>query len=563
MTTAPTAAATASTAAHPRRWLALGVLLAAAFMDLLDVTIVNIALPGIRANLGASYAASQWVVAGYTLAFGLGLITGGRLGDRFGRKRVFLAGVTVFVMASAACATASGPGILIATRVVQGAASAMMIPQVMATVYAIFPTNERGNASAAYGAVTGLAAVCGPVIGGLFVAYDVLGLGWRAAFWVNVPLGIAAVFGALFLVPETKSERPLRMDLLGAVLITASLLLVLYPLVQGRSAGWPGWMVAAVIAGAPVLLGYALHARAKERRDHSALVPPRLFGTPGFSAGAAVLFLFCVTMIGFFLAISLTLQIGLGFSAIFTGLVFLPWAIGAALVSGSANAMIDRLGRHLISLGALVMAAGMIWFSLALHAGSSWPELAPGLFLAGLGMGAVTGPSFTVAGAQVEGGDAGAAAGSLSASVQLGNATGAALLSVLFFTPLAAAAPGAVSGHEDELRGRLAAAAVSDSDQDAIAGRLRDCFVARSRSDDPEASPADCRTLAQQTAARPAAVRKAVEEATDTSRAEMFTDTFHRYVWFAVAGLILVALLAQTMPRRISGYEGEDGAAQH
>ncbi|MGI5351699.1 MFS transporter [Streptomyces sp. CA-250714] len=563
MTTTADNSVTPAAGPYPKRWLALGVLLAAAFMDLLDVTIVNIALPDIRSDLDAGYAASQWVVTAYTLAFGLGLITGGRMGDGYGRKRIFLLGIGLFTVSSLVCGIAPNVETLVAARAVQGIASALMVPQIMATVYAIFPANERGGASGAYGAVTGLAAVAGPLLGGVFVAYDVLGLGWRAVFLVNVPIGIAALFAASVLVPETKSDFPLRMDILGVILVSASLLLLLYPLVQGRTSGWPTWMIVAMVAAPFVMAGYALHARAKERRDDSSLVPLRLFGQPGFSAGTIVLFVFDATMIGFFLAISLTLQIGLGYSAMRTGLLFLPWAIGAALTSGAADGLVGKLGRHLLTAGAVVMAGGMLWFALALEPGASWWELAPGLFLAGIGMGGVIGPAFTVAGAHVAGRDAGAASGSLSAAVQLGNATGAALLGVLLFTPLANAAPGAFDGHEKQLRTQLTAAGASASEARELSAQLRPCFLDYAEEENPDKQPRSCGPVFEKAGSDPK-VQQAVDKAVDASRAEMFTDTFGRFVWFTVGGLAVVALLAQTMPREVRGYEswGEESETE-
>src|SRR5689334_12853866 len=205
---------------YPRRWLALFVLLAAAFMDLLDATIVTVALPSIRVDLGASYAAIQWLTAGYTLAFGLGLITGGRMGDRWGRKRIFMIGIGAFTLASTACGVAQSAEMLVISRFVQGAAAALMVPQILATVFSIFPAKERGGASGAYGGVAGIAAVAGPLLGGLFVSYNVLGLGWRGIFLVNVPIGVIAFIAAGRLVPETKTDRPLKMDLFGVLLVT-------------------------------------------------------------------------------------------------------------------------------------------------------------------------------------------------------------------------------------------------------------------------------------------------------------------------------------------------------
>ncbi|MDJ1133999.1 MFS transporter [Streptomyces iconiensis] len=501
---AGTAGAASEAAPHPHRWAALCVMLTALFMNLLDVTIITVALPAMREGLGSGYAASQWFLTSYTLAFGAGVITGGRLGDRFGRRRLFLLGVVCFTLASTACGIAPDAALMIAARTVQGAAAALMVPQVMATVYAVFPLRERGAASGAFGAVTGFAGVAGPVLGGVFVTYDLAGLGWRAIFLVNVPLGLATLVAAALVVPDTRAKDPLRMDVWGVVLLTGGLLCALYPLVQGRDAGWPGWMRVSLVAAPCVLALYALHARAKDRRDHSALVPLRLFSLPGFGAGTAVLFTVHVVMIGFFVAVSLALQMGLGYSALRTGLVFLPWALGGALAAQLMRYAVPRLGRHVVSLGALVAAVGLLWFGTVLSAGGGWVPMAPGLFLGGVGTVCVIGPSFMFAGTGVTARDAGAASGSCNAAVQLGGALGTALLAVWLFAPLASAAAkatgaGGTSGGGSRLE-RLVAGV-------------------------------------------PAA-----------ERADLFTEAFWSYTVIAVGGLLLVAVIAQALPKDTSPY---------
>ena len=227
--------------ADPRRWLTLTILLLAAFMNLLDVSIVNIAIPSIQRNLHASYADVQWALAGYTLAYALVLITGGRLGDIFGRKRLFLVGVVGFTIMSALCGAAQSPGMLIASRVVQGAMGAIMVPQVLAVIQVIFPPAERIKALAGFGVTAGLGTVSGPLIGGLLIQHNLFGLGWRPIFLINVPVGVLAVAAAAVLVRESRAPKPPKLDLIGVGLISAALLLLLYPLVQGRELGWPGW----------------------------------------------------------------------------------------------------------------------------------------------------------------------------------------------------------------------------------------------------------------------------------------------------------------------------------
>src|ERR1700734_2459660 len=227
--------------ADPRRWLTLVILLLAAFMNLLDVSIVNIAIPSIQRNLHASYADVQWALAGYTLAYALVLITGGRLGDTFGRKRLFLIGVAGFTIMSALCGAATGPGMLIGCRVAQGAMGAIMVPQVLSVIQVIFPPHERIKALAGFGVTAGLGTVSGPLLGGLLIQHNLFGLGWRTIFLVNVPVGVIAFAASAVLVRESRAARPPRLDPIGVGLISAALLLLLYPLVEGRQLGWPLW----------------------------------------------------------------------------------------------------------------------------------------------------------------------------------------------------------------------------------------------------------------------------------------------------------------------------------
>jgi MFS family permease len=247
----------------PRRWLALSVVLIAAFMDLLDAGIVFSRPAQIQQDLQASYPALQWTAAGYTLTFALVLITAGRLGDIFGRKRLFLIGVAGFTAASAA---AQSPAMLIGSRVLQGAMAAMIIPQILSIIQANFVPGERATAFAAYGAAAGLANVSGPLVAGLLIQADLFGLGWRSIFLINLPVGVALLIAAAMLVGESKAPSALRLDLVGVAIVSVGLLLVLYPLVQGRELGWPAWSFVALTAGARIIV---LWERRKTRRDGS------------------------------------------------------------------------------------------------------------------------------------------------------------------------------------------------------------------------------------------------------------------------------------------------------
>src|SRR5690349_19430917 len=280
--------AAASDPPDPRRWLTLIILLLAGFMNLLDVSIVNIAIPSIQRNLHASYSDVQWALAGYTLAYALVLITGGRLGAIFGRKRLFLIGVVGFTIMSALCGAAQSPGMLIASRVVQGAMGAIMVPQILAVIQVMFPPAERIKALAGFGVTAGLGTVSGPLLGGLLIQGNLLGLDWRPIFLINVPVGIVALAASAVLVRESRAPSPPRLDPVRVALISLALLLLLYPLVQGRQLGWPAWTFASMAAAVPVLGAFAGYERTKARKDGSPLVQLRLFRQRAFGVGIAI-----------------------------------------------------------------------------------------------------------------------------------------------------------------------------------------------------------------------------------------------------------------------------------
>ncbi|WP_254392726.1 MFS transporter [Streptomyces buecherae] len=418
--------------------VALVVVLVAAFMELLDATIVSVAAPAIARDLGASEAAVQWMVAGYTLALGAGLITGGRLGDQFGRRRAFLLGLAAFVAASAACAFAPNPAALITTRVAQGLAGGLMVPQVFGIIRSAFAPAARARAFGAYGAVLGLASVAGPLLGGLLVEADLFGLGWRAIFWVNVPVGVGALVLGARVLPESSARQRARLDLPGAALAAALAVLVLLPLVQGRDWGWPWWGFAVLAAAVPVAALLWSRERAVAARGGQPLLDPALLRVRAVAAGLAVATLFFGAIGSFFLMLSLYLQWGTGRSAWQTGLVILPYAIGSILTSGVGVRCAARAGRALLVSGALVLAVSQAHLLLVVRDGAapSYAELAAPLFVGGLGLG-LTAPSLVnVVLAGVPERDAGAAGGVLTTVGQLGNALGVAALGAVFFAAL-------------------------------------------------------------------------------------------------------------------------------
>ncbi|MEV6209199.1 MFS transporter [Kitasatospora sp. NPDC051914] len=439
------------TSQHPdrRRWFALAVVMTASLMDLVDVTIVNIAMPSIQQETGASFSALQWISAGYALAFAVGLITGGRLGDIHGRRRLFLLGIGGFTVASALCGLATGPDMLVAARVLQGAAGALMVPQVLSIIHAGFPAEERGKVFGLFGAMVGLGAVAGPLLGALLTEWDVAGLGWRPIFLVNLPVGVAGlVLGRIF-IDESKAPQALRLDLVGMLLATAGLLMVLYPLTRGRELGWPLWGYA-LMAGGPVVLAlFVRYERAKSRRDGSPLVELSLFRVRSFAAGIGVQLGHGTVCGVFFLVWTLYMQLGLGWSPLKSGLTGLPFSLAVSTAAGlSVQKLVPRFGRGVLRAGAVVMAAGsLLYLALAEWLGTGitpWQMALP-LAVMGAGMGLIVAPLTDAVLSEVPREHAGSASGLINTVNQLGVALGLGLTSVLFFNVVDGAGPAGIA----------------------------------------------------------------------------------------------------------------------
>jgi EmrB/QacA subfamily drug resistance transporter len=378
----------------------------------------------------------QWWAAGYTLAFGVFMIVGGRLGDVFGRRRVFVIGIAGFTLASMACALAPSPDVLIATRVLQGGFGALLIPQGLGVIKNVFPPKEMGGAFAAFGPVMGLAAIAGPILAGWLVSADLLGTGWRMIFLINVPLGLVGLVGALKLMPESKAPTPIKLDPLGVGLISAASLCLIYPLVQGRELGWPVWVFGLMAAGLALL---GLFASVERRSGADALIAPSLLRNRAYTSGLVVGIVFFAAFAGLLMVLSLFLQLGLHFSPVHAGLTFVPMSLGVAVTAAGSYALIPRFGRKVLQAGLLIVAASLAGLAATVgHDGisaTSW-ELVPALLVFGLGMGFVFGPLFNVILAGVEEHEVGSASGTLNAIQQLGNATGVAVLATIFFSLL-------------------------------------------------------------------------------------------------------------------------------
>ncbi|MGH1412940.1 MAG: MFS transporter [Pelagimonas sp.] len=433
--------ATETTKVGPRRWLIASVLLLAAFMNLLDGSIVNLALPAIQADLNATSTQLQWVMVIYILTFAAGLLPFGRFGDVFGRDRMFIWGMLGFMFTSAACGLAPNVEALIASRALKGLAAAMMVPQVLAIIHVVFPADEKGKVIGLFGMVSGLGAVAGPLIGGLLVSADVFGLGWRPIFLINLPLGLVSLTGALVLLPKVKASTHASIDWIGSALFASAIVALTYPLIEGRSLGWPVWAFG--LMAFSLVLGWAFLGHQKKLAATGRLqtLPVSLVKDGPFVGGLIIVTLFFAGIAGVILLLSVFLQSGFGFTPAEAGIALAPHPASAMIVS----LMTGRLGAKFLKLrvfvGALALLAGMIWLqSIAGQADANLQGtdvLVPLLFV-GAGMGASTVALFQSILSRVAGPDAGAGSGVLQAFQQVGIALGIAIIGQIFFAGLGA-----------------------------------------------------------------------------------------------------------------------------
>lgn len=546
------------------RTIALIIVAFAFVMDLLDTTIVNIAIPTIQSNLTASYSSIQWIVAGYSLTFALLLVTGGRMGDVFGYKKLFLIGVAGFTVASFLNGVSVNAGMLIASRLLQGCFSALMVPQVMSLMQVMYKPSERGSINGLFGALGGLSASLGPVIGGLLLKWNVAGLEWRPLFLINIPVGLFAFAMGLKYLPDGKSPHPLKLDFVGTGIIVLAMLLIVYPLIQGRELGWPLWSFVMLAGSLPILAVFVYWQRRKEKADGSPLVLPSLFRNRSFSVGLMLNLLFELAMVGFFLTNTLVLQIGLGFSPIHAALTGLPVAIAIAFTMALAGEkLIPKLGRRAFFISAFCMAAGVYIVSLTVqHYGlgvHSW-QFIPGLALFGIGMGFGFGSLFAAVLNGVDPGHAGSASGTLNAIQQVGGAIGIAVVGVIFFGQLSNAAPQSFSTIEPQLTQQLTVAHVPAAEQAQIISSAKACYVDRARSKDPTIVPASCKQLSSGSMTN-SPVGMQIEADILSANAHNFSHAFRAASIYSAIVLAVVFCLAFLLPKRFKAEAYSEAVA--
>ncbi|MBL7487447.1 MFS transporter [Frankia sp. AgB1.9] len=414
-------------------WAPLLVVLAGTFVTFLDFFIVNVAVPSIQTDLHANPAAVSLVAAGYGLTFAAGMITGGRLGDIYGRRRMFTLGLALFTLTSAGCGLAPTAGVLIATRMLQGAAGALLTPQVLAILGTTYTDSRRNAAFAAYGFAMGIAGVLGQLLGGALIQADVAGLGWRTIFLINIPVGLATLPMVSRLVPESRGAAT-RLDLVGTALGTGTVTALVLPLIEGREHGWPAWTWLSLAAAPALAVCFAAHQRRRSALGRAPLVNLALFRDRTFSIGCLAGLTFALVPPSFFFILALYLQRGRGYSALFSGVVFTAVGAGYFAALLAATPVARRIGHQVLALGALLVAAGCVLLAEAAHAGSAW-DLTPGMAVIGFGIGLVLVPLTSTVLAGVDPRHAGSAAGILSTAQQVGGALGVAVIGIVFFRP--------------------------------------------------------------------------------------------------------------------------------
>jgi len=416
--------------------LILAVVLLADVLDLMDSTITNIAAPAIVRDLGGGESLIKWLGASYALAMGVLLVVGGRLGDRFGKRRMFLIGIAGFTLASLGCGLAAGPAMLIAGRLLQGGFGALLIPQGIGILISTFSREQQPRAFTAFGPVLGASAVLGPIAAGFLISADIAGLTWRPIFLINIVLGTAGFLAAFRILPRDEPASAVPIDGLGSGLLGASMFALIYGLIDGSTDGWTALPVLCLAGGVVLLAGFGV----RQRRAADPLILPSLLANRGFTAGLLLGLAFFAALNGLAYVISLFFQTALGLSPRAAAIALCPMMIGIIIAAFICRPLVGRLGRVLVitGLGITLAGAAGLWATVLAQgtAVSVW-ALAPSILVLGAGMGTCISSIYDVAIGDVAPAEAGSASGALSAVQQLAAAIGSAVVTTVYFTQLA------------------------------------------------------------------------------------------------------------------------------
>ena len=435
---------------HPRRWLALILLLTGGFMNIMDISVVNVALPSLQKAFSATSSQIEWVAAAYVLAFALGLLPLGRLGDRVGRKRMFLTGIAAFTVFSALCGMAVDMRMLIIARVLQGLSAAMIMPQILASVQVIFPPRERMHAFSYFGLSAGLASIAGPLLGGLLIGANLFGLDWRWIFLVNIPIGMIVIVAGIKILPEIAGHPNVRNDWGGIVIAALAVFCLSFPLVEGHSLGWPAWTFAMMALVLPLALAFWFYERARGRSGKSQVLPLSLLANVNFSVGSILLMAIFAGSMGVFLPITLFLQQGFDYTPLMAGLTMAPFAMGVLVGSQIIRIFGNRFMKGRLIVGAIAYAVGIaILRTIIGGVGDDIHPLVFGtpLFVSGIGMNFTISTVMRTALTDVPHKDAGSGSGALQTFQNLGSAFGIAIAGQLFFATLGSSFTAGQSRH--------------------------------------------------------------------------------------------------------------------
>ena len=436
------ATATPATPVAGPHWAVLPIVLIGTFMTGIDFFIVNVAIPALQSNLHATSAEIQWVVAGYALAYGTGMITGGRLGDIYGRRRMFVLAMSLFTISSVLCGLAPNAPMLVFFRVLQGGSAALMVPQVLAIFTVVYSGEARAKAINAYGLTLGISAVSAQLIGGLLIKADLWHLDWRLCFLINLPIGLVAVLLTPAVVPAAAGTGRSRLDLPGMALITVALIAVVLPMIEGRQQGWPAWAWIVLALSVPLFAVFGVYQHRLKAAGGSPLVDLSLFRERAFSAGLLIQLVFWGGQASYFLVFALYTQDGRHLDALGAGLIFGAIGIGYIATSTTARWFAIRMGRQVIAAGGLLRAVGLLVLLIAVDqigVGGNIGWLVPGLIIDGAGMGLALAPLASTVLLRVKPEHAGASAGVLTTTAQIGNAIGVSLIGILFYRQLSSA----------------------------------------------------------------------------------------------------------------------------
>lgn len=546
----------------PKRWIALTVILVAAFMDMLDSTILNVTVPSIQRHLGSTYAQVQWITAGYQIAFALLLILGGRLGDIYGRKRIFQLGVLGFTLASILAAASQNSGTLITARLLEGGFAAVMVPQVLAIIHVSFPPQERAKAFGMFGMVAGLAAISGLSLGGLLVQWNLFNLDWRLVFLINVPIGLFGLIVGQNSITESKAPYRLKLDLVGTVLATATLFLLMFPLIQGRQLNWPAWGWVLLALTPLALAVFIYQQRSRTAKNASPLVVLSLFKLRSFTSALSVQLAFNIGVGIFFLSWTLYLQFGLGWTPMHAGLTSLPFCIATFITSAASYAVLAaKMGRKLLQLGAVLVVLGIasyVWVINHYGAGiNTWEMIVP-LALFGLGFGMVMAPIPDIATSEAPRQDAGSASGLVNTNQQLGFAIGTALVSAIFFGALAGNAAHSAATRTPDLTKQLTAASVSAPAAQDVATYYQQCTATQAKAEAWAVPQRQLCTPAPAALSQPQAAA-AFDSTAKQGIAATFVKTFSTSLWWFVGITVLAFLLMLRLPRKNVAHEATEG----